>query len=425
MKIQDGKLVDGETTYDINEDGNALDSEGNVFKSKEELADVEVEEVKSDENEGGSQEFIEGTEVEIDDAVYTIDKDGNAIDKEGKVFKTKEELEELAGDSDDGDEEDKDSSSKTTPKYKDIIQQSQISIVDQSGNEVEFEDSPEGLINFAQAAYEQGGRDHANKGLKELVGKYPELDNVINHLTVHGTMKGYSDYSAFKSVTLDKDNESQLISVIQKEGEMSNTSPARVQRLIENSKASGELYQAAKESLEIMQAKITQKEQDRATQAQEIQAQQEQQQRQQFEVVTNAVNTGEIKFGESTIKIPVNIPVKVGDKTVVKTRQDFIDYLYKEKPYKLPNGQIVNATGYQIDNYKEDQQFGIQKELFDAFVKFTGKNPSKALANTIQSQVVKEQKKRIKLSTKGNVNNKGDQRKTGGMPKGIIQSRIK
>lgn len=398
MKIEDNKLVVDDNSYTINEEGNAITETGEVFKTKDEIEKgITPVEDSSKGDDNTPQEFIEGNEVEIDDKVYVLNDKGDAVDSEGRVFKTKAEIEELVKLSK---EETKDEDNKISIPVEDVLKETQISIVSEEGNPVTFENTKEGLISLVRSTYEQGARDHSEKALRDLYNVHPQLKDIVNHLEIHNSIDGYSDNTSFMNLKLDPENENQLISIIRKEGELKGDSESRIQSLISYAKADGKLHDLAKDSLQFIQGRISQEVSNKEKLASEIKANKAKEQEETYKEITKIIKEGSFKVNDVEVKIPVNIPVVENGKKVIKTKDDFIDYIYKPRPIKLEDGRVITATGYQIDAYKEQQKLGINKELYDALRLFSKQGLDSLLNSTLNTQKANDLKARIKLSTK-------------------------
>lgn len=77
--------------------------------------------------------------VTVDDVTYQLNDKGDAVDKDGNIVKTKEELNELERQQDQDNE---------IPLTEEILQKSGYKILDEQGKPKSYEDTPEGLLEL-------------------------------------------------------------------------------------------------------------------------------------------------------------------------------------------------------------------------------------------------------------------------------------
>lgn len=84
--------------------------------------------------------------VDIDGKTFKLDENGNAIDEENKIVKTKEELDALVNEQ---------SEQQELPLPKELIQNIGIEILDENGKPKEYEESVNGLVNLVKDVAEE------------------------------------------------------------------------------------------------------------------------------------------------------------------------------------------------------------------------------------------------------------------------------
>lgn len=156
--------------------------------------------------------------VEIDGNEYSIDEKGNALDKDGKVYMSKEELDAL--DTDESDSNESDSSSEDNEgdevevSSKDISKLSGIILKDNDGNELEFDLTPEGLAKREKMIKEMTLKEGTNAALNSFFKNNPDLYKAYIHKQKTGSLEGFSSQPFYKSMQLNKDDEQQMTQLI-------------------------------------------------------------------------------------------------------------------------------------------------------------------------------------------------------------------
>lgn len=144
--------------------------------------------------------------VEIDGNEYTINDKGDALDKDGKVFMTKEEMDKL--------ETPDDKDSDTAVSIEDIEKMSGIEVYDSEGKKLEFDLTVEGLAKREKAIKEQSIREGSNKVMDDFFKSNPDLYKAFIHKQKTGSLEGFTSQPFYKSMQLDKNNEQQLIQLV-------------------------------------------------------------------------------------------------------------------------------------------------------------------------------------------------------------------
>lgn len=174
--------------YSIDANGNLLNEDKTVFKTKD-----EYDKIKTSGNSNNT-----ATVVNLDGQDYKLDDKGNALDKDGKVFKTKDELDAIEAES--------------IPLVVELQKASGYIIKDEKGQPKQYEDTPEGLIEWTNdVAIEKAKALH-----QKFLEQNPEVVAYNEFLQRGGSPEEYFDRksSSWKDVKLDEKNEAQLLEVI-------------------------------------------------------------------------------------------------------------------------------------------------------------------------------------------------------------------
>ena len=125
--------------------GKSFDLEGNVLNDKNEVILSATDFRKSIANQlaaGSTVSSIEDVEaIVIDDVELTINENGEAVDKDGNVVKTKEEVESIIAEQSDRDTD----LSDVGALMQEVTKLTGFELTDANGNPVEFEPTVEGL----------------------------------------------------------------------------------------------------------------------------------------------------------------------------------------------------------------------------------------------------------------------------------------
>lgn len=422
--ITDSRIDIEGTSYQVDKDGNAIGSDGNVYKTKDELADINKDDIVDVKPE------VNTLNIDDDGVVtsYVIDDNGNALDDKGEVKYTKEELETLGTD---------------TPQAVDIniasvIDSTKIPIFNQDNEAVSYENTNEGLSQYVEDVYQRGSTEATNNVFSELYSKYPFLNNMLNHVDAGGTVEDFREETDYASIKLDKDNITQL-KAIAIEGYMSKgMSSEEANKYFDYVKSTGsdndEAYlEATKELKHLTDSKSnrdTKKQQD-------IQLQQQAEQSNynnywgvqindkgqlvnlnKENSIYNIVQEGTLKVGEDTFNIPDNIRVMEDGKPKMYNRSDFFRYLYEPIVVLDNNGNRITTTRDNIKMQKEQSIRTVSNDVLDSYKRFTNYDISQLINEKVNNQKVKEIRTIV-------INNKNKNKKGGSVKhKGTTKRKI-
>lgn len=128
-------LIPAEGAETEEEKKKRLENQTNTIKNDSTKKDSDTDstlEAKDDTNEAP-------VGIEIDGIQYSFDKDGNAIDKDGKIIKTKTEVEAIIKEAEVVEE---------IPLTTELIQKIGVELKDEKGNPIQYEDSIEGMTKM-------------------------------------------------------------------------------------------------------------------------------------------------------------------------------------------------------------------------------------------------------------------------------------
>lgn len=238
-------VTDIDGTGNANNDNTNLnkldnDNNGNVTDNQPNNSDGNTD---NDKKDGSASDLQAGTSIEVGDQTYTVDESGNVIDKDGNIFKEAKDVKEWL---DSFDQVNNETDEITINSIQDLIG---TQITDENDKPIEFENSPAGVKAYLDAVIEAKREEHYETAINTLYQKYPILEDVLNYYITNGnSLKGFGEVPDRSNVTIDENNEAQQIYIIRTAWEEQNRK-GDVNGYIEYLKASDLLLATAKEEL--------------------------------------------------------------------------------------------------------------------------------------------------------------------------------
>lgn len=202
------------------------------------------------EGEGGKEgerNLTPGTTITIGETSYKIDENGNVLDTNGNIFKEAKDvnawLDEFESIEDNGNE-------LSIDAIKDAIG---IDVTDENDKPIKFDNTIEGVKAYVDAVIESSKQEHYETAINTLYQKYPILNDVLNYYIANGnSLEGFNETPDRSNITIDDSNEEQQISII-KTAWKEQGRKGEVEGYINYLKSSGTLLATAKEELAGMQ----------------------------------------------------------------------------------------------------------------------------------------------------------------------------
>lgn len=345
--------------------------------------------------------------VVIDDVEYTINNEGAAVDKDGKVFKTKEELEALEEEPNPDDEgkgkstaeEDKDVS------ISDIEKLSGIEIV-KEGKKQDYEFSLEGLAKREKDIKELGLAEGSQKAITEFFNSNPDLYKAYLYKNKKGTLDGFSNEPFYQTVKLDTDNEEQLFNFIVDAEVKKGSSPERAKSIAKFFKAENKLAEEGEQSYKFLV------EQEKA----EIDNFTNTEKEQQKQTVEKEIKFFGTYFDETGKEVVVNNEGSIYNKVVdkgsfgnfvipqegikIKDKQGNVQTLNRREVYDYMS-KPVTKEGYTQAQIDEMNRMGnTDAMLYQYMLNLTGNDVSQLIQRKILEEKGKALKKRLTTKPK-------------------------
>lgn len=234
--LETGKVTRTETV----EPGNEMDELDGVQQKTTEKVD---DDTKDNKDTG----LAAGTSIEVGDETYTIDEKGNVIDKNGNVYKEASEVQNWLDSFESVDDSNNELSIST------IQEMVGIEITDDNDQPIQFDNTPEGIKSYIDAVIETAKEEHYETAINTLYQKYPIISDVLNYYIANGnSLEGFGEIPDRSNIVVEENNEAQQESIIRLAWKERNQR-GDVNSYIEYLKSAGSLYATAVDELSAIQ----------------------------------------------------------------------------------------------------------------------------------------------------------------------------
>lgn len=358
---QQGKQGNGSGNPDTNPDTNANNGNGNTGNQGQQ---GQVDNQQQD-SSMGEVKLSEGDTINVDGVNYTIDAEGNAIAADGTVFRTATELAELIA------------QNGSEPSVLNQLQTRFGSdFKDENGNPIVFDDNEEGIAAYVETVVQSRVKEAQTAAINNLFETYPQVEQVINHLKLNGTLDDFVEIPDRSQITVSKDNEEQQATFIREEWKLSGKK-GDVNKFIDYCKNAGILYDTAVESKEAVDSIYESRLAEQKAQVEAKEAAAAAEEKAYWDNVEKTISKGEL-LGYS---IPEQIQCNKDGKKVMLSRKDFLKYV------STPVDSEGN-TAYMLDEAKVDSDARMQDDLLKAFLRFTGGDYASLVGMAVNKQKV-------------------------------------
>lgn len=351
----------GNGNPDTNPDTNANNGNGNTGNQGQQ-GQVDNQQQGSS---MGEVKLSEGDTINVDGVDYTIDAEGNAIAADGTVFRTATELAELIA------------QNGSEPSVLNQLQTRFGSdFKDENGNPIVFDDNEEGIAAYVETVVQSRVKEAQTAAINNLFETYPQVEQVINHLKLNGTLDDFVEIPDRSQITVSKDNEEQQAAFIREEWKLSGKK-GDVNKFIDYCKNAGILYDTAVESKEAVDSIYESRLAEQKAQVEAKEAAAAAEEKAYWDNVEKTISKGEL-LGYS---IPEQIQCNKDGKKVMLSRKDFLKYV------STPVDSEGN-TAYMLDEAKVDSDARMQDDLLKAFLRFTGGDYASLVGMAVNKQKV-------------------------------------
>ena len=313
----------------------------------------------------GEVQLSEGDTVNVDGVDYTIDAEGNAIAADGTIFRTATELAELIA------------QNGSEPSVLNQLQTRFGSdFKDENGNPIVFDDNEEGIAAYVETVVQSRVKEAQAAAINNLFETYPQVEQVINHLKLNGSLDDFVEIPDRSQIAVSKDNEEQQATFIREEWKLSGKK-GDVNKFIDYCKNAGILYDTAVESKEAVDSIYESRLAEQKAQVEAKEAAAAAEEKAYWDNVEKTISKGEL-LGYS---IPEQIQCNKDGKKVMLSRRDFLKYV------STPVDSEGN-TAYMLDEAKVDSDARMQDDLLKAFLRFTGGDYASLVGMAVNKQKV-------------------------------------
>lgn len=308
----------GKNPVSIDGDGIQYDENGNPITP---IDNNNSDNNNPDENDKDNEsELVAGTELQIGDDVYTVDEKGNVIDKDGNIFKEAKDVKEWIASFDAKEQDDENEIS-----IQSIQKALDITITDENDKEIEFENTPEGVKAYVEQVIETSRQEHYETAIESLYEKYPFVEDMINYYEANGhSLEGYNEIPDRSNITIDENNEAQQEYIIRTAWKEQNRR-GNVDSYIQYLKSTGNLLATAQDELEGLQEAEKQYREELKQKAEEARAANIEQAKAYWNNIHEIVKSREI----AGYNIPESIVINKDGKKTTATVEDFFKYIYE------------------------------------------------------------------------------------------------
>lgn len=199
------------------------------------------------ENNESDEPLKAGTTVEVGNDTYTVDENGNLLDANGNIFKEAAQVQEWMKGFDNV-EEGTDNISIYT-----IKQALDIEITDDNNNPIEYDNTPEGIKSYVNDVIELAKEDNFNTAYRTLFTKYPFVKDIMDYYIANGnSLEGYHQMPDRSGIVVDDNNEAQQEAIIRTSWKEQNRK-GDIDGYIAYLKSAGTLATTAREELKAIQ----------------------------------------------------------------------------------------------------------------------------------------------------------------------------
>lgn len=311
--------TDGNAMDDIsNQNGKDTNSSSNGKSNADESSTGGRHEDSKDKDE--SDDLSEGTIIEVGDDKYTVDKDGNLVDDKGNIFKTKDQVADFIKDF-----EVEDDKNVTEIDVKSIQELVGIAVTAEDGKQVEFDNTPEGIASYVNSVLDLKRDEFAVAGVNKLFEDYPVVSDFLNYYVANGySFEGFGELRDRSNILIDEQNVAQQEAII-REAFKEFDRRGNVDKYIQYLKDSNELYNVAKEELDALQKADNEFKETNAKEAAKVKAEEEKQLVEFWKGVRECIDKREI----AGYRIPETIIIERDGKKISTTPEDFYNYVYQ------------------------------------------------------------------------------------------------
>lgn len=225
-------------------------------KSNETQPQTEPDSTAANKNNNNHEDTVDnnnaieaGTEIEFDGQTYTVAENGDIVDSEGNVFKEAKDVQAWL---DENNTVDTDENGELSI---DAIREAVgIDVTDENGKPMDFDNTPAGVRSYVESVIALKSNEIQEGTINKLFAANPMLKQFIDYVQLTGTPRGFGDIPDRSGIQLDKDNPEQLKAVIRMAAQEFGNASLN-ESYIKYLQDSGALYDEAKNQLQALVGK--------------------------------------------------------------------------------------------------------------------------------------------------------------------------
>lgn len=261
-----------------------------------------------------------GTVIEIGEDKYTIDDNGNLIDKNNNIFKEAKDVKAWLKEFDKIENTDNEDISISA-----IQEAIGVEITDDKNNPIEYENTIDGIKSYINAVIETSKEEQQEAAINTLYQRYPIINDVLNYYIANGnSLEGFNEIPDRSNIEIDDANETQQENIIRTAWEEQGRK-GDVESYIAYLKSSGILLATAKEELAALQEADVQYRKELETEAERKENERIEKLEKYWNGVHDVIKTRQI----AGYQIPENIIINRNGQKLSVTPEDFFNYLYR------------------------------------------------------------------------------------------------
>lgn len=285
----------------------------------------------------GDDNLEVGTVVTLGEDNYTVNEKGDLVDKDGNIFKEAKDVKAFL-------DEYEVSEKDETPVFdiNGMIETVGTKITDEDGKDVIFENTPQGAAAYVNEVLELKKEEFAKAGVEALIEKYPIVNDFLNYYIANGnSYEGFGQNKDRSSIVIDENNEAQQEAIIREAWKESKRA-GNVDAYIKYLKDSNQLKDVAQSELEGLQEYDKRIKEQIAKEAQERIIKEQQEQEQYWGMVKEIIDNKQI----AGYKLPEVIMLNRDGKQVTASLNDFYNYVYQvdDKGISRYEYSLMNKT---------------------------------------------------------------------------------
>lgn len=273
---------------------------GNEMDKLDDVQEKPTEKVDDDTKDNKDTKLVAGTSIEVGDETYTIDDKGNVIDKNGNIYKEASEVQNWLDSFESVDDSTNELSIST------IQEMVGVEITDDNDKPIQFDNTPEGIKSYLDAVIETAKEEHYETAINTLYQKYPIIPEVLNYYIANGnSLEGFGEVPDRSNIVVEEDNEAQQEAIVRLAWRERNQR-GDVNSYIEYLKSAGSLYATAVDELSAIQESDKAYREDLKAKAEAIEMQRVEEMKNYWNGVYETINSRRIAGYEIPESIIVN-----------------------------------------------------------------------------------------------------------------------